>query len=643
MAPQVAARPGPPRRGPVVILVLALLTSVLAVNGIAHAEAAIAVRGVSHASSTSASVTVETPSGAAPGDVIVASIDVADRVDVFAPAGWQLVKMDFHARAVTKASFVRVVSDEEPAAHTFTTGRGPSVAVLIAFEGVDAGNPLEGVNGRTANRDTSIVAPGVATSSGGAMVVGLFTMMADGSITLPGELEPTVAAAGPSITSAVGAALQHHAGSTGDKVAQGSARTVNVGHLIALRPASTASVPDPDESTTTTTEPESTTTTTEPESTTTTTEPESTTTTTAPSEPGDPADVPPIAFTFEPEHGCGADCAEWTVIRATDPYGSRVVDLTSPEGAYDRFPRWSPDGSRIALSRTSRSSGAAELVVVDIAPTGPGAARTVTNTAAAHAGGGCSGDDLIPAWSPDSTKVAATCAAPNGRDSYVLVAAADGSKQINVPTATGHADSWPTWAPDSSRLAFARQDLAATFGDPGWSRVWVADVTATGIGAPQPFGGSTDGAVRPEWSPRGEWLLFTHLDVTLQPDMKIAATGSTEVRSLFQPSGTVMLYGARWSGDGSQVAVAVGNGTTTSTINVITLAGASSATVPADTLAYAPAWSPNGAQLVLDVIIRNEDGGALSHLAVAAADGSSFAALPTLGGHAYDADWRPLP
>jgi dipeptidyl aminopeptidase/acylaminoacyl peptidase len=74
------------------------------------------------------------------------------------------------------------------------------------------------------------------------------------------------------------------------------------------------------------------------------------------------------------------------------PDGSQLVPLTSGESA---DPTWSPDGTRLAYTRST--AGNSDLWVVNADGTAP---RAVTSTA------GSLGREMHPAWSPDGTSIA---------------------------------------------------------------------------------------------------------------------------------------------------------------------------------------------------------------------------------------------
>ena len=117
--------------------------------------------------------------------------------------------------------------------------------------------------------------------------------------------------------------------------------------------------------------------------------------------------------------------------------GSGLTRLTAPAvGDFD--PAWSPDGTRIAVSRDERGNFEPSCCTLHVVPLDASAALRLGG--ATHA--------KQPAWSPNGTEIAFT--APDG---IRVVGAVDGPPRVVAQGAL----SWPAWSPDGSRLAAVRR------------------------------------------------------------------------------------------------------------------------------------------------------------------------------------------
>jgi dipeptidyl aminopeptidase/acylaminoacyl peptidase len=116
-------------------------------------------------------------------------------------------------------------------------------------------------------------------------------------------------------------------------------------------------------------------------------------------------------------------------IYVMNPDGSQQTRLTN-NPASDGQPAWSPDGKKIAFTRTS------DIFVMNADGTGQ-----VPLTANGHSG--------FPAWSPDGTRIAFE----SGDGSAISVMNADGSNQTLL-TQSAARNLEPSWSADGLRLVF---------------------------------------------------------------------------------------------------------------------------------------------------------------------------------------------
>lgn len=106
-------------------------------------------------------------------------------------------------------------------------------------------------------------------------------------------------------------------------------------------------------------------------------------------------------------------------------------EVAGTDYKYDDSPSWSPDGTRLAFSRSG------ELYLINADGTGLISTHVI-------------GED--PAWSPDGTQIA--YGSINGGINGLFVM--DGSFNSRRLTTPPQADQMPRWSPDGSQLVFAR-------------------------------------------------------------------------------------------------------------------------------------------------------------------------------------------
>jgi hypothetical protein len=217
-------------------------------------------------------------------------------------------------------------------------------------------------------------------------------------------------------------------------------------------------------------------------------------------------------------------------IVAMGPDGSRPAPLLSgPAAAWSADPAWSPDGSLVAYTASTRPEWVWLMNADGSAP------RALA-------------EGMQPAWSPDGRRLAfARVFVHRHARTDVWVSNADGTGAVNVtgpgkPAGSTARDGYPAWSPDGSRIAFSS--------DRGGNR----DVLAVAPGGGEPARLTDDPApdATPAWSPDGRAIAFARGAVPTRTLWVMAPDGSGERRMwpgtvdesspVFAPDGTRLAF-----------------------------------------------------------------------------------------------------
>ena len=176
-------------------------------------------------------------------------------------------------------------------------------------------------------------------------------------------------------------------------------------------------------------------------------------------------------------------------IYAINANGKNHVRLTHHR-SIDRFPCWSPDGTKIAFESTR--AGNFEIYVMNADGTNP-----VNLTHHPR-------QDSFPAWSPDGTKIAFESWRDfNQPEIYVMNA--DGTSPVNL---TFHLqdDSMPSWSPDGTKIAFVSMRTRFDANIPLNQEIYVMNADDGANLTRLTFSPFTDWF--PSWSPDGTKIAF---------------------------------------------------------------------------------------------------------------------------------------
>jgi len=247
-----------------------------------------------------------------------------------------------------------------------------------------------------------------------------------------------------------------------------------------------------------------------------------------------------IAFVFTPQDGSG-NGGEIHMANADGTDRRRLTNSLS-WGSWD--PTWSPDGTRLAFvslrHRALDGGGAPNIYMMNA--DGSGVSRLTADWL---------GDDRSPAWSPDGGRIAfsrSECldfglsrperqclSGPGNAGAAIYVMNADGSGAMRLAEGMD-----PAWSPDGSKIVFAR------VGD-GASDIYVMNDDGSGVTK------LTNGpAVRygPTWSPEGDWVAFgSGPDGYTPQDIYVMRSDGSGLRRLTQGGGE----SPAWSPDGSKI------------------------------------------------------------------------------------------
>lgn len=218
-------------------------------------KAAINYRSASFGDNAAGATTIviDTPAGAAVGDVLVVSIAHVhySGFTFMSAAGFTPVQRTTDSSSIVQFTGYRVLTATPPASYTFTfqsddiggTASVKAAGGIIAYSGVDTASPVMTSAAQTNASSTTMTAPAVTTTTANAMIIAFHGTAIAGTVTAGSSMTQRYQAtsggggsAGTKRTSAGQDVLQAVAGSSGTKTATNSAAAVNIGHTVALSP-----------------------------------------------------------------------------------------------------------------------------------------------------------------------------------------------------------------------------------------------------------------------------------------------------------------------------------------------------------------------------------------------------------------------
>ena len=231
------------------LVVLALLATVLVQWRTAQASISLVGTATSGTGNGATSITLNRPSGATTGDLVLAVIASRGNGTVTnVPSGFQVAEGQFvNAGDLVTAVYWKVLVAGDPSSFTFQfSNTALKAATMLAFRGIDPVQPIAVQEDTLNGASTTIGNNGVVTPVANTLLVGVYAQATGGASITPPFAMTTRAVSGLSgangVSLRVATQTQAAAGATGARDASSSVSAASTGMLLALQPASTFSI-----------------------------------------------------------------------------------------------------------------------------------------------------------------------------------------------------------------------------------------------------------------------------------------------------------------------------------------------------------------------------------------------------------------
>ena len=273
-------------------------------------------------------------------------------------------------------------------------------------------------------------------------------------------------------------------------------------------------------------------------------------------------------------------------------------------------PAWSPDCARIAYLDD-------EQAIWTSNPDGSDPVRVT--------GGYTRGDeDDSHAWSPDGSKLAFTRSSGEWMHSnpvrHIFVVNADGTGEVQLTDAPANDDA-PTWSPDGRRIAFHRHNLATTPRQYSYNTrdEYIVVIDADGQNETALTRGGTI-EQSPEWSPDGNYIAFSSdSDLwVMRADgsypRPVSIVGSSDAGYSWSPdSRTIAYVSHRWL-EGDRIEVEEAIRTTNLDGSALGDVARYVGSLDSFTVVRSPDWAPDGRSILYE---RTSNQGGRSQVSIA--------------------------
>lgn len=220
------------------------LTAALLIAAAVPASAGAAITYVQSASAagTTATLTINKPSGTTTNDVLVATVSGAGTNAVNAPVGWtQLASTSTASATMRTTTWYKVATAAEGASYAFTSSAARNMTGgIVALRGANSVRPIDAVGTATGASGTA-AAPSVVTTAANSWVVTAAAAARNTTFTAASGTTERYDRAGTSNSTTAATATQAAAGATPARtVTPANTTSAWVAHSIAVRDGSAA-------------------------------------------------------------------------------------------------------------------------------------------------------------------------------------------------------------------------------------------------------------------------------------------------------------------------------------------------------------------------------------------------------------------